>query len=172
MALHFKGNSKILLGDDVFLNVTKVNGKGMISLCKARRIPSLDYPHRTVNIPGPYSVALTYKQYIELVDKAPLLTSVFKSMHEDDVSHNPDVSHSTPKRKDNYISQKRSKRHYPENKKSLPTSQRRCSLITLTTTTTTKKPSVDGESDSRKNTPSSTLPEPAQPRPPRTQSSA
>ena len=80
MALHFKDHTRIPLGDDVFLSVNVINGKGLFNLWKARKIVSPIHPNRTITVPGPYGVCISYGQFIELVDKAPLVISIINSM--------------------------------------------------------------------------------------------
>ena len=128
MAFNFKGMTKILLGNDVFLSINSVNGDGVITLCKGRKIPSAIYPHRTITIPSPNFVSMTYSQFIELVDKAPLLFSVFKSIKEKDFTQASDDSLETPKKKVNYVTQKKSNRSQFENKRQISYSRKRCSL--------------------------------------------
>ena len=99
--------AKILLGNDVFLSINSVNGDGVITLFKACKIPSAIYPHRTITIPSPHFVALTYLQFIELVDKAPLLSSVFKSIKEKDFTQISDDALETPKKKVDDVAQKK-----------------------------------------------------------------
>ena len=82
MALHFKESTKILLGQDVFMSVNVINGKVKLTLYKARRIPSITYPHRTICVPGPSGICIDYEQYIHLVEKAPLLVSIISSIKD------------------------------------------------------------------------------------------
>ena len=82
MDLHFKESGKIILGQDVFMSVNVINGKCKLTLYKARRIPSITDPHRTICIPGPSGICIDYEQYIQLVEKAPLLTSIISSIKE------------------------------------------------------------------------------------------
>ena len=80
MALHFKDHTRIPLGDDVFLSVNVINGKGLFNLWKARKIVSPIHPNRTITVPGPFGVCISYDQFIELIDKAPLMISIINSM--------------------------------------------------------------------------------------------
>ena len=139
MAFNLKGMTKILLGNDVFLSINSVNGEGVITLCKARKIPSAIYPHRTIMIPSPHFVALTYSQFIEMIDKAPLLSSVFKSIKENDFKQATDDSSESLQKKDNYISQKKSKTSQFDNKRRIPYSRKRRGLIKQKTQPKLKK---------------------------------
>lgn len=80
MALHFKDHTRIPLGDDVFLSVNVINGKGLFNFWKARKIISPIHPNRTITVPGPSGICLSYGQFIELIDKAPLMISIVNSM--------------------------------------------------------------------------------------------
>ena len=64
------------------MSMNVINGKCKLTFYKARRIPSITYPHRTICIPGPSGICIDYEQYIQLVEKAPLLTSIISSMKE------------------------------------------------------------------------------------------
>ena len=117
----------------------------MISLCKGREIPSAIYPHRTITIPSPYFVTMSYSQFIELVDKAPLLSSVFKSIKENDFTQ-ASVESSETHEKDNCIRQKKSIRSQFQNKRRTPYARKRRSLVKQNNQSTEIKESGEDKS--------------------------
>ena len=145
MAYNIKGMTKILIGKDVFLSINSINGEGVISLCKGRIIPSAIYPHRPITIPSPHFVTMSYSQFIELIDKAPLLSSVFKSIKEKDFTQASDESSETHE-KDNCIRQKKSRRSLFQNKRRPPYARKRRSLVKQKNQSTEVKESGEDKS--------------------------
>ena len=68
----FHENTKFLITKELFISVNVVNGKYILTLYNARRIPSTIHPQRTISVPCSPGIALDYEQYIQLMEKVQL----------------------------------------------------------------------------------------------------
>ena len=121
----FHENTKFLITKELFISVNVVNGKDILTLYNARRIPSTIHRHRTISVPCSPGIAIDYEQFIQLMEKATLITSIINSMKDNcNTEKIKSIIHKTSKQ-------------LPKIKKSslinVCKSPRKCQLTTITT---------------------------------------